>query len=67
MTGDVKLKLYKGNMINAGITSPYSQYSEELVTFGESDFDQAASAGFISIWGLPTKVQALLDKGTLNS
>ena len=65
-TGTVKLKLYKGNMINAGITSPYSQYSEELVTFGESDFDQAASAGFISIWGLPTKVQALLDEGTLN-
>ena len=65
-TGTVKLKLYKGNMINAGITSPYSQYSEELVTFGESDFDQAASAGFISIWGLPTKVQALLDEGALN-
>ena len=64
--GTVKLKLYKGNMINAGITSPYSQYSEELVTFGESDFDQAASAGFISIWGLPTKVQALLDEGALN-
>ena len=65
-TGTVKLKLYKGNMIDAGITSPYSQYSEELVTFGESDFDQAASAGFISIWGLPTKVQALLDEGALN-
>ena len=65
-TGMVKLKLYKGNMINAGITSPYSQYSEKLVTFGESDFDQAASAGFISIWGLPTKVQALLDEGALN-
>ena len=65
-TGTVKLKLYKGNMINAGITSPYSQYSEELVTFGESDFDQAASAGFISIWGLPTKVRALLDEGALN-
>ena len=65
-TGTVKLKLYKGNMITAGITSPYSQYSEELVTFGESDFDQAASAGFISIWGLPTKVQALLDEGALN-
>ena len=65
-TGTVKLKLYKGNMINAGITSTYSQYSEELVTFGESDFDQAASAGFISIWGLPTKVHALLDEGALN-
>ena len=53
-------------MINAGITSPYSQSSEELVTFGESDFDQAASAGFINIWGLPTMVQALLEQGTLN-
>ena len=65
-TGVVKLKLYKGNLINAGIVSPYSQYSEELVTFGESDFDQAASAGFIKIWGLPTRVQALLGQGLLN-
>ena len=64
-TGTVKLKLYKGNMINAGITSPNSLYSENLVTFGESDFDQAQSAGFINIWGLPTKVQALREQGKL--
>ena len=64
-TGTVKLKLYKGNMINAGITSPNSLYSEELVTFGESDFDQAQAAGFINIWGLPTKVQSLLKSGKL--
>ena len=65
VTGDVKLKLYKGNMINAGIASPNSLYSEELVTFGESDFDQAQAAGFINIWGLPTKVQSLLKSGKL--
>ncbi|MCQ2421338.1 MAG: argininosuccinate synthase, partial [Clostridia bacterium] len=65
VTGTVKLKLYKGNMINAGITSPYSLYSENLVTFGESDYDQAQAGGFINIWGLPTKVQALLEKGQL--
>lgn len=65
VTGTVKIKLYKGNMINAGITSPYSLYSENLVTFGESDYDQAQSAGFINLWGLPTKVQALREQGKL--
>ena len=65
VTGTVKLKLYKGNMINAGITSPYSLYSENLVTFGESDFNQAEAEGFINIWGLPTKVQALREQGKL--
>ena len=64
-TGTVKLKLYKGNLINAGITSPYSLYSENLVTFGESDFNQAEAEGFINIWGLPTKVQALREQGKL--
>ena len=58
VTGTVKLKLYKGNIIPAGTTSPYSLYSENLVTFGESDYDQAQAEGFINIWGLPTKVQA---------
>lgn len=58
VTGTVKLKLYKGNVIPAGTTSPYSLYSENLVTFGESDYDQAQAEGFINIWGLPTKVQA---------
>ena len=65
VTGSVKLKLYKGNIIPAGTTSPYSLYSENLVTFGESDFDQAQAAGFINIWGLPTKVQSLLNSGKL--
>ena len=64
-TGTVKLKLYKGNMINAGITSPNSLYSENLVTLGESDFNQAEAEGFINIWGLPTKVQALREQGKL--
>ena len=65
VTGTVRLKLYKGNIIPAGMTSPYSLYSENLVTFGESDYDQAQSAGFINIWGLPIKVQALRDQGRL--
>jgi len=65
VTGTVKLKLYKGNIIPAGTTSPYSLYSENLVTFGESDYDQNQAAGFINLWGLPTKVQALREKGML--
>ena len=65
VTGSVKLKLYKGNIIPAGTTSPYSLYSEQLVTFGESDYDQAQAAGFINIWGLPTKVEALREQGKL--
>jgi argininosuccinate synthase len=65
VTGDVKLKLYKGNIIPAGTTSPYSLYSENLVTFGESDYDQAGAAGFINAWGLPTKVEALREQGKL--
>ena len=65
VTGSVKLKLYKGNIIPAGTTSPYSLYSEELVTFGESDYDQAQAEGFINIWGLPTQVEALSEQGKL--
>ena len=65
VTGTVRLKLYKGNIIPAGTTSPYSLYSENLVTFGESDYDQAQAAGFINLWGLPTKVQALREQGKL--
>ena len=65
VTGSVKLKLYKGNIIPAGMTSPYSLYSENLVTFGESDYDQGQAAGFINLWGLPTKVQALQEQGKL--
>lgn len=62
VTGEVKLKLYKGNIMNAGMTSPYSLYSEEIATFGEDNvYDQADSAGFINLFGLPLKVKALLD------
>lgn len=63
-TGDVKLKLYKGNIINAGVTSPYTLYSEEFASFGEDDvYNQADSAGFINLFGLPIKVKAMLDEG----
>ena len=65
VTGTVKLKLYKGNIIPAGTTSPYSLYSENLVTFDESDYDQKQAEGFINLWGLPTQVQALREQGKL--
>ena len=61
VTGTVRLKLYKGNMINAGVWSPYSLYSEEIATFGESDYNQADAAGFIQLYGLPIAVQAKGD------
>lgn len=62
VTGDVKLKLYKGNIINAGVTSPYSLYSEDFATFDADDvYDQKDSAGFINLFGLPLKVKAILD------
>ena len=62
VTGDVKLKLYKGNMINAGVTSPYTLYSEDFATFDEDEvYDQKDSAGFINLFGLPIKVKAMLD------
>ena len=67
VTGTVRLKLYKGNMINAGVKSPYSLYSEDICTFGESDYDQSNATGFINLWGLPTQVQALLEQGKLNN
>ena len=65
VTGTVKLKLYKGNIIPAGTTSPYTLYSESLVTFDESDYDQKQAEGFINLWGLPTQVQALREQGKL--
>ena len=61
VTGKVTLKLYKGNMINAGVWSPYSLYSEEIATFGESDYDQTDAKGFINLYGLPIKVKAMVD------
>lgn len=59
VTGDVKLKLYKGNIIDAGVTSPYSLYDSDIATFDEDEvYDQKDSAGFINLFGLPIKVQA---------
>ncbi len=59
VTGDVKLKLYKGNIIDAGVTSPYSLYDPDIATFDEDQvYDQKDSAGFINLFGLPIKVQA---------
>ncbi len=61
-TGEVRLKLYKGNIINAGVTSPYTLYSEDFASFGEDDvYDHKDSEGFINLFGLPIKVKALLD------
>lgn len=66
-TGTVKFKLYKGNIINAGVTSPYSLYSPEIATFDEDDvYDQTDSAGFINLFGLPIKVKAMMEKNSEN-
>ena len=64
VTGEVKLKLYKGNIINAGMTSPYSLYSEEIATFGDSHdlYSHKDSEGFINLLGLPLKVKAMVDQ-----
>lgn len=63
VTGEVKLKLYKGNLVNAGMTSPYSLYSEEYATFGEDAvYDQKDSAGFINLFGLPITVNAKMNE-----
>ena len=63
VTGDVILKLYKGNIIPVSVTSPYSLYSEDIATFGEDhSYNQADSAGFINLFGLPIKVRAMNDK-----
>ena len=66
VNGKVRLKLYKGNMINAGVWSPNSLYSEEIATFGESDYNQKDAQGFINLYGLPIKVQALVDQNAKN-
>ncbi len=65
VTGKVRLKLYKGNIINAGVWSKYSLYSEDIATFGESDYNQKDSEGFINLFGLPLKVKAMLEQGLL--
>ena len=65
VTGVVKLKLYKGNMINSSVTSPYSLYSEDIATFGASDYNQKDAEGFINLYGLPIKVKAMMEQGLL--
>jgi argininosuccinate synthase len=63
VTGEVKLKLYKGNIINAGVKSPFTLYDEEVATFDKDEvYDQKDSEGFINLFGLPIKVKAMLDK-----
>ena len=63
VTGEVKFKLYKGNIISAGSTSPYSLYSKEYVTFEHDDvYNQADATGFINLFGLPLKVRALMQE-----
>lgn len=65
VTGVVRLKLYKGNIISAGAKSPYSLYSEEFVTFGRDEvYNQADAEGFINLFGLPLKVRALMQQKT---
>ncbi len=62
VTGTARLKLYKGNVIVAGRSSPYSLYREDFATFGKEDvYDQSDAEGFITLFGLPMKVHALLD------
>ena len=65
VTGDVKLKLYKGNIIDAGVTSPYSLYDPEIATFDEDEvYNQADANGFINLFGLPIKVYAHMKAKT---
>jgi argininosuccinate synthase len=63
VTGTVRVKLYKGSCIAAGVKSPYSLYSEEFATFGKDEvYNQKDAEGFINLFGLPLKVKALLDE-----
>ncbi len=63
VTGDVKVKLYKGNLQSAGVTSPYSLYSEAIATFGKDEsYNQKDSEGFINLFGLPVKVRAMMEQ-----
>ena len=67
VTGDAKIKLYKGNIINAGVTSPYTLYSENIATFEDDGgaYSQQDAAGFINCFGLPIKVKAMLEANKL--
>ena len=64
VTGDVKLKLYKGNIIPASITSPYTLHNMDIASFGDDEgaYDQSDAQGFINLFGLPIKVQALMNE-----
>ncbi len=62
VTGTVRLKLYKGNVIVAGRSAPRSLYREDYASFGKMDvYDQSDAEGFINLFGLPMKVEALVD------
>ena len=62
VTGEVRLKLYKGNIITVSVTSPFSLYSEQIASFGEDeDYNQLDAEGFIHLYGLPTRVKSSLD------
>ena len=66
VTGTVRLKLYKGNSMSAGTKSLYSLYSKEYVTFGADEvYNQADATGFITLFGLPLTVRALMKQGKL--
>ena len=68
VTGEVKFKLYKGNIIKAGTTSPYSLYNESIASFTTGDlYDHHDAEGFINLWGLPTQTQAYMEQGKLNN
>lgn len=68
VTGKVRLKLYKGNIINAGVWSPYSLYSEEIATFDAGgSYHQSDATGFIRLYGLPTRVQAAVNKKIISN
>lgn len=63
VTGEVKMKLYKGNIMNAGVKSPYTLYDEATASFGEDDgYNQADAEGFINLFGLPIKEYAKLSE-----
>lgn len=64
VTGEVRLKLYKGNCTPAGAKSPYSLYNEEIASFGDSHelYSHKDSAGFINLFGLPLKVRAMMKE-----
>lgn len=68
VTGDVKLKLYKGNIIPAGITSPWTLHNMDIASFGDDEgaYNQADAAGFINLYGLPIKVQAMVNEKNKN-